>query len=238
MGISREQVVETAIRLLDEVGLEGLTLRRLAAELDVQAPALYWHVRDKRELLDLMAEAIVATTRPPSLGRPAHGQPWWAWLAERARAARRALLAHRDGALVAAGNRPTADALPEIERVLAELVAVGFPPAEALHSVLALGAYVGGSALEEQAEANRSEEDRERDHELALRLRDRDRYPTLAAAAAGLTGGEDTFEVGLRLLIDGLRARHAELHGLPFGAAATTSTVSDASAGRIGPLSG
>ncbi len=216
MGISREQVVETAVRLLDEVGLEGLTLRRLAAELDVQAPALYWHVRNKRELLDLMAEAIVATTRPRSLGRPADGQPWWEWLAERARAGRRALLAHRDGALVAAGNRPTAAALPEIEQVLAELVAVGLPPAEALHAVLALGAYVGGSALEEQAEAHRSEEDRERDHELLAQMRDSDRYPTLSAAATGLVGGESTFELGLRLLIDGLRAHHAELHGLPF----------------------
>jgi TetR/AcrR family transcriptional regulator, tetracycline repressor protein len=217
VGISREQVVETAVRLLDEVGLEGLTLRRLAAELDVQAPALYWHVRNKRELLDLMAEAIVATTRPKALGRPAHGQPWWEWLAERSRAGRRALLAHRDGALVAAGNRPTAAALPEVEQVLAELVAVGFPPAEALHTVLSLGAYVGGSALEEQAEANRSEEDRERDQQLLAQMLDSDRYPTLAAAAAGaLSGGEDTFEHGLRLLTDGLRARHAELHGLPF----------------------
>jgi TetR/AcrR family tetracycline transcriptional repressor len=230
VGISRDQVVDTAIRLLDEVGLEGLTLRRLAAELDVQAPALYWHVRNKRELLDLMAEAIVATTRPHSLGRPAHGQPWWEWLAERARAGRRALLAHRDGALVAAGNRPTAAALPEIERVLAELVAVGFPPAEALHTVLALGAYVDGCALEEQAEANRSEEDREQDHALLAQLRDRERYPTLSAAAAGPISGEHTFELGLGLLIDGLRAHHAELHGLPSlsPAHATSAAAPDA----------
>jgi len=51
-------VVLVALKLLDEVGLDGLTLRRLAAELGVQAPALYWHFANKRELLDHMAQAI------------------------------------------------------------------------------------------------------------------------------------------------------------------------------------
>ena len=46
-ALTREKVVRTALRLLDKVGLDGLTLRKLAAELRVQAPALYWHFKNK-----------------------------------------------------------------------------------------------------------------------------------------------------------------------------------------------
>lgn len=57
-GISREQAVRTALDLLDDVGLDGLTLRALAARLDVQAPALYWHFTGKQDLLDEMATQL------------------------------------------------------------------------------------------------------------------------------------------------------------------------------------
>src|SRR5690606_31524832 len=63
MAVSRDDVIRTAIQLLQEVGLDGLTLRRLATELGISAPSLYWHVKDKRELLDLMAETMVADQR-------------------------------------------------------------------------------------------------------------------------------------------------------------------------------
>ena len=55
MAVTRDDVIHTAIQLLEEVGLDGLTLRRLATELGISAPTLYWHFRDKRELLDAMA---------------------------------------------------------------------------------------------------------------------------------------------------------------------------------------
>src|SRR5437867_13029130 len=57
-ALDQERVVRTALALLDEVGLDGLTMRRLADELGVQAASLYWHLRDKEELLDLLADAI------------------------------------------------------------------------------------------------------------------------------------------------------------------------------------
>ena len=69
MAVTRDDVIQTAIQLLQEVGLDGLTLRRLATELGISAPTLYWHVKDKRELLDLMSEAMVRQARekmPPS----------------------------------------------------------------------------------------------------------------------------------------------------------------------------
>src|SRR6266571_1880467 len=59
-------LVQAAIAVLDQEGLDGLTTRRLAARLGVQSPALYWYVRDKDELLDLVAEAICAPALEPT----------------------------------------------------------------------------------------------------------------------------------------------------------------------------
>src|ERR671923_178585 len=141
-----------------------------------------------------------------------HGQPWWEWLAERARRQFRALISQRDAALVVAGNRPTEATLPDVEEVLDSLVAVAFPPAEALRVILSIGNYVIGCAIERQAEAARTA-DPERDTRL---LEQAAALPNLRAAIAGVdrpgpAAGDAGFEYGLRLLIEGVRARHAEL---------------------------
>jgi TetR/AcrR family transcriptional regulator, tetracycline repressor protein len=218
VALSREQVVSTAVSLLDEVGLEGLTLRRLATELGVSAPTLYWHVRDKRELLDLMAVAILGEAQHDVSPEPREGQPWWEWLAERAEAQFRALRAHRDAALVLAGNRPTEDVLPVAERTIAILVAVGFPAEEA-HGVLhTLGHYVLGCVVEYQAEAGRARPDL--DEALVRRLEEHDDLPLLrTVVAAHRESGSPvagSFEHGLHLLVSGLRVRRAELTGEPL----------------------
>lgn len=66
--LDRTRVADTALKLLNEVGLDGLTLRAIAKELDVKAPALYWHFKDKQALLDEMAtemyRRMVAATPP------------------------------------------------------------------------------------------------------------------------------------------------------------------------------
>jgi TetR/AcrR family transcriptional regulator, tetracycline repressor protein len=214
MALTQERVVKRAVELMAEAGLEALTLRRLATELGVSAPTLYWHVRNKRELLDLMAEALVA--RAGRSTSPAHGQPWWEWLAERARRQFRALISQRDAALVVAGNRPTEATLPDVEEVLGSLVAVGFPAAEALRVILSIANYVIGCAVERQAEQARSAEQDTRLLEQAEAL------PNLRAAIAALDGpgpsaGDAGFEYGLGLLIDGVRAKHAALLSAPPG---------------------
>lgn len=210
MAITQDDVVRTAVRLLDEVGLEGLTLRRLGCELGVSAPTLYWHVRDKRTLLDLVAEAI--TAEPSSPLRPAYGQPWWEWLSDGAWAHYRALTSHRDAALVVAGNRPTQNSLSVIEALIGSLVEVGFPPQEALESILTVGHFVLGAALEHQAEAARGASTKA-DGALAIRLRDAEDLPNLVGAIRGGADldSESSFHYGLALIVRGLRARHAEL---------------------------
>jgi TetR/AcrR family transcriptional regulator, tetracycline repressor protein len=218
VALSREQVVRTAVALLDEVGLEGLTLRRLATELGVSAPTLYWHVRDKRELLDLMAVAILAEAQEDVSHEPREHQPWWDWLGERTTAQFQALRAHRDSALVLAGNRPTEDALPVAEKTIATLVSVGFPVEEALGVMLTLGHYVIGCVVEYQAEDVRARPDL--DEALVRRLEESDDLPLLrSAVAAHRRPGPHTagsFEHGLHLLVSGLRVRRAELTGEPL----------------------
>src|SRR5581483_731082 len=56
--LSKDAVVDRALKLADTDGLEGLTIRRLAADLGVTPMALYWHFRSKEELLDGLAERV------------------------------------------------------------------------------------------------------------------------------------------------------------------------------------
>jgi TetR/AcrR family tetracycline transcriptional repressor len=202
MAVTRDEIVAAGLALLDEAGLEGLTLRRLAARLGIRAPTLYWHVRDKRELLDLLSGAIMeqalAQWREP---RP--GQAWWDWLAGRARAMRTALLGHRDSALMLAGNRPDRPNLPGIERQLEALAGAGFGPPDALLALLALNAYVIGEALDTQGEAGRT-------GAPAGGPFGNEAFPLTSAAIGALEpfgSSDQRFEHGLDLMITGLRAR-------------------------------
>src|SRR6201995_316339 len=183
MPVTRPQIVATALDLLDEAGLDGLTLRQLAGRLGIRAPTLYWHVRDKRELLDLLAAAIMDEALA-AWREPQPGQPWWEWLTARARVMRTALLAHRDSALVVAATRPPTASLPGIERQLEALAGAGFSPGDGLLALLTLNAYELGDVLDLQAEDGR------------------------AAAGGARSAPGDRLEHGLGTLIDGLRARH------------------------------
>jgi TetR/AcrR family transcriptional regulator, tetracycline repressor protein len=212
-ALDRPVVIAAAIRLLDEVGLDGLTLRRLAKELGVAAPALYWHFRDKQELLDHMVVALAGDIY--QWEAPAPGQHWDGWLVERARAQRKAMLAHRDSARLAAGTRPTAALIPRIEKNIEALTRAGLTPGQALRSVLVLGNYVAGFVLDEQAEVAR--EAAEGDQGVAAaeqEFRDRmstGKLPNLAVAfeEVGDPNDEAGFEYGLGLILDGLRAQVA-----------------------------
>ena len=89
----RGHIVSAALDLLDEAGLEGLTMRALAERMGVRAASLYWHIRDKEQLLGLLAEAIVG-----EVPEPASDLPWRAQLEAFATGYRRVLQSHRDAA--------------------------------------------------------------------------------------------------------------------------------------------
>jgi TetR/AcrR family tetracycline transcriptional repressor len=201
-GLTRQTIIQTALGLLDQVGLEGLTVRRLAAELGVQSPALYWHLRSKQELLDGMADAITVAA---GMGPPRADESWQHWLTRRARAYRRSLLAHRDGARIVANARMSPATLRMLDEELTAMVDRGFTPALALRTIMAIAHYVNGFVLQEQTE--RQEDTQPPAGELAAmaELLDGGDWSTLLVAIreGGSPLGEDAFEHGLQALIDG-----------------------------------
>jgi TetR/AcrR family transcriptional regulator, tetracycline repressor protein len=201
--ISRTDIVRAAIEVIDDEGLAGLTLRRVATRLGVSAPTLYWHVKDKRHLLDLVSDQVMAEA-PESTRAPREGEPVLEWLADSMRVRRALLLSHRDSVQVVAGNRPTDDSLPHIERTLSVLVGAGLEPGEAVRVITAFGSFLLGDVLETQAAADRPVEE--------LPRRDPGEFPTVAAAMRSVGGEEERFEEGLRLMLDGLRLRLEQRH--------------------------
>jgi TetR/AcrR family tetracycline transcriptional repressor len=212
--VTREAVVDAALALLAEGGLEAVSFRRIAARLGVSGPTLYWHVDNKRQLMDLMAEELVRRSGGGYPG-PDAGQPWWDWLRGNAHRMFEALVATRDAPRVLAGNRPSPEGFAGIERVLGVLVDAGFTPGEAQQALFAIGAYVIGSAIEWQAEAERARSqplpDAGDEECNALRAEVLADQPVLLAAISELLERPHsaTFEFGLDLILDGLRARYA-----------------------------
>lgn len=150
MALARSTIVAEALALLDEVGFEGLSTRLLANRLGIKGPSLYWHFKNKRDLLNHMAEAMLAEALP-SPGAPGR---WDDWLAEGARGIRRVALKRRDGARVIAGARPTGASQDiDLSAMIARLVRDGFSEKHALAAILARGRYAIGWAVDEQAAA-------------------------------------------------------------------------------------
>jgi TetR/AcrR family tetracycline transcriptional repressor len=146
--LDRAVIVEAALRLLDETGLDGLSTRALAATLGVKGPSLYWHFKGMGELRDAMADAVLADALPA----PGAPGPWKAWLAEGARGYRRAALSRRDGARLLAGARPTEGRRRlRFPANIARLEAEGFGGEEARGAFMVLTRYSLGYALAEQA---------------------------------------------------------------------------------------
>jgi TetR/AcrR family tetracycline transcriptional repressor len=211
--VSREAVVHAALALMAEGGLESVSFRRIAKVLGVSGPTLYWHVENKRQLMDLMAEELLRRAGRGSAG-PEHGQPWWEWLRDDAQRMFEALIATRDAPLVLAGNRPSRESFPEIERTLGVLVNAGLTPGQAQMTLFAIGAYVLGSATEWQAEAERQSAQPMADPDdvvaNTLRADVLAEQPYLLAAMHDVLRRPHgaTFEHGLDLLIEGMRARY------------------------------
>ena len=209
MPLERATMIRVALTLLNEVGLDGLTVRRLAERLGVQNPALYWHFKKKQELLDEMARTMLADAfagiEPPPLN-----DRWAEWLGEVAERFRLALLTYSDGARVIATADLTGSALLVIqEMALHVLIAAGFDLRTALVSVVAIFDYTLGAAFEEQADPDHLTRNRSsvlRSHLLSL---DPTRFPHLAAALDDITAtaADDPhvgFRGGLRLLLAGM----------------------------------
>ncbi|MFG2148919.1 TetR/AcrR family transcriptional regulator C-terminal domain-containing protein [Streptomyces sp. NPDC048696] len=199
--IDRALVAETALRLLNEVGLDGLTLRAIAKELQVQAPALYWHFKNKQELLDEMATVMQRRMTLPGGGVPgvSPDAPWQQQLAGFNRALRAMLLSYRDGAKVYGGARFTGtDHAGSLEQLLGAMRAAGISPYDAALAGTTAYAYTMGFVAEEQGMGPEP-------FDVSARAERLSEYPLAAAAGPALFEGyEERFEAGLRVVIAGI----------------------------------
>lgn len=206
MAIEREKILEAAMALLNEVGLDRLTTRRLAERLGVQQPALYWHFKSKSALLDALNDLMLA--RYHHHRAPSPGETWEEFAVATARSFRSAMLSVRDGARINAGTRPSATQFSDAELQLRLYVDAGFSAEEAFHISIALARYVVGFVLEEQDERERDEADgRGSDEDPMAEIA---AYPLLSEAlrpliSAGTVNTEAAFEAGLSYLIAGAR---------------------------------
>lgn len=201
--IRRKEIVDAALELLDEQGLDALSTRRLAQKLGVESATLYWHFRDKSALLAEMAAAVLA--RHHTLGVPADTAQWPAWFADNARSFRRALLAHRDGARLHAGTTPGRDDLDRLKPKFAYLVRAGFTEQEAGMALLAASQFTIGCVLEEQARRDEDVDSRGTDLSGETNMP----RPTESNVTMTPPDPDVAFEFGLGLIVDGLRGRAA-----------------------------
>jgi len=203
--IDRALVADTALRLLNEVGLDGLSLRAIAKELDVKAPALYWHFKDKQALLDEMATEIfrrmIAGTRVPA------DTEWRERLLVTSRGLRAALLGYRDGAKVFSGSRFTGIVhAARMEESLRAFVDAGFTLRQAVRATNTAYLFTLGFVTEEQGVYPLPGERRE-GFDVAARADLLAGYPLSAAAGEVIFDGYDeAFEEGLELLLKGIEA--------------------------------
>ncbi|CAM4513650.1 TetR/AcrR family transcriptional regulator C-terminal domain-containing protein [Nocardia ninae] len=181
--LHRDTVIAEALDLLDEVGLDAISTRQLAKRLGVEQPSLYYHFRNKEQLLSAMAEAAMAPHAQAPLPTPA--DDWRDWFLENNRSFRRTLLLRRDGARLHAGTRPGAADRDRLVHKMAFLVASGVPERDAQMAMLAAGRYTVGAVLEEQADGHVVDEEAD--------------IPRIDHDSA--------FEAGLTLIVDGLAQR-------------------------------
>jgi AcrR family transcriptional regulator len=157
-GLTKAAIVTAALGALDETGLDGLTVRVVAARLGVQPPALYWHVRSKQDLLDEMATEIWRQVST-ALDALDPGLSWDQVLTAFATIARQVLLSHRDGAKMASGTYLTDPAvLRRQEAGLASLADQGFAVADVVRAYQLLYSFTIGFCIEEQAVAQAGDE--------------------------------------------------------------------------------
>lgn len=213
--ITREAIVETALRILDKDGLDELSMRRLADELDTGPASLYWHVGSKDGLLDLIFDRVIGEVEVP---KP-EPERWQEQLKEAARAGRAMILRHRDIVRISIGRIPMGpNALRLSEGLFAILRAGGVPDQLAVTGQHLLFAIINGFTLDETTELG-VEIEHPLDEQAANAARDYvaelpiDQFPNLVAVSKhfGYADNDQSFELLIDLFVDGLAQRvHAK----------------------------
>lgn len=197
--LSRAQILSAALRIVDQRGLEALTMRGLGAELGVDPMAVYHHVPDKAALFDGLVETVFAAVEmPTTIGR------WADDVRAAARAVREAFLAHPH-AISLLGTRPpvTESSFDLFEALSTTLLAAGFTAQQAADGVDCAGRLIIGHTLTEAGRPPGGDVDGgEDEHLLAQQSLRVDRFPSLATIErAGVHHDPDRL---FELALDGL----------------------------------
>jgi AcrR family transcriptional regulator len=207
-ALTREAVVDAALEVLDEGGVEGMSMRAVADRLGTGAASLYAHVSGKDELLALVLDKVVAEIPLPVAGEA----PWQEQIKDVIRHMRRAMAAHRDLAYGALGNIPTGpNALRLINATLGVMRGAGLPDQVIAYAADILPLYATATAYEESLYAAKDMPDDGAEYIAELRRYfgslPADRFPHIVALAVPLTttAEEDgRFEFGLDALVRGI----------------------------------
>jgi AcrR family transcriptional regulator len=208
--LTRERVVATALRVMDAEGVEAVTMRRVGRELGVEAMSLYNHVRDKEDLLDGVTEAVLAEFR----WEP-RTDDWMELGRGAAREWRRVVRAHPNVIrLMIERKHPltSAEALRPTEIALDLLRRAGLSERDTANAFQAFGGYIFGVVMMEignLAPGRAAAWERLPGTEIGASLPAE--FPCLNEMLPWMTAcdPEATFELGLDLLLEGIRARAA-----------------------------
>jgi AcrR family transcriptional regulator len=206
--LSRERLVRAAIELADADGLDAVSLRKVAAALDVGPMRLYGYIATKEELLDLMLDTVYAEIQPT-------GDDWRQVLRSLAEATRRAAQQHEWLAdLIGGRPQPGPHTLATGDAVLAAMGGVDLDTV--VPAVAAVNAYVVGAVRREIAErrAERASGMDIKQFQAAYgpyleRTFATGRFPALATVVRDgpHLSADETFRTGLEFLLDGIEAR-------------------------------
>src|SRR5512136_530446 len=194
--LSRELVLDTAVKLADRSGLESLTMRRLGQELGVEGMALYYHFANKDEVIDGMVDLVFS-----EIDLPAAGADWKTAMRRRAQSLRETLLRHRWAlGLMESRRTPGPANLRHHDAVIGSLRSAGLDMPMIAHAYSLLDSYIYGFAL---FSVNLPFEPSEEVAELGRVTRQAfpvDAYPNLVAYVSAMRPGYnygDEFEYGL-----------------------------------------
>ena len=205
--LTRERILASAVTLADRIGVDALTIRRLATELGVKPMTLYHHVSGKDDILDGMVDRVFAemSNPPPDLG-------WRAAIEVRCRSMRDVLGRHPWAVtLLDSRTAPGAATLRHHEAVLACLRGAGFSLALTADAVATLDAFVYGFAVQEASLPFSGPDELEAVAGAVLGQLAEGEHPhfvefaTRHALAPGYSFGS-SFDFGLALVLDGLDA--------------------------------
>ncbi len=147
--VDRTSIVSATIALLDERGLDDLSMYAIAARLGVRQPALYHHFQHKAEILAAVADEILDRWHTGRLPQP--DEQWRDFLVRNARSMRRAMLSVRDGARLIATSGPRAPNLANAVAQIGFLEQQGFSGTTAILAFIAVSRYTIGATLEQQS---------------------------------------------------------------------------------------